>query len=133
MSRMARLLWWVMVKRAAFNRQIIEETGTLEMADISRDFKTATNGKGTYLIYFGKEINDTWRFNIPNKNANFDKPKKGNKYKVEIIDTWDMSVQKVETVFELSELNNYRFYDKNFGIVRLPLKPYLALRITEVK
>lgn len=119
-------------KRAAFNRQIIEETGALEMADISRDFKTATNGKGTYIIYFGKEMSETWRFNLPNKNATFEKPKKGNKYKVEIIDTWDMSVQKVETVFELLELNNYRFYDKNFGFVRLPLKPYLALRITEI-
>ena len=120
-------------KRAAFNRQIIEETGALEMADVSRDFKTATNGKGSYIVYFGKEINDIWRFNLPNKNAGFDRPKKGQKYQVEIIDTWEMRVQKVENIFELSELNNYRFYDKNFGIVRLPLKPYLALRITEIK
>jgi Domain of unknown function (DUF5605) len=120
-------------KRVAFLRNIIEETGPIEMADVSRDFKTATNGKGSYLIYFGKEINDVWTFNLPHKNANFDRPKAGTKYKVEIIDSWDMTVKTVSNTFEISEVNDYRLFDKENQRVRLPLKPYIALRISEIK
>lgn len=118
-------------KRAAFARKIAEETGFLEMADISRDFKTATNGKGTYLIYFGKEMLEDWSFDLPHKNANFERAKPGTQYKIEIIDTWDMTVTKINTIFEAAETNDYRIADKANRKVRLPLKPYIALRITE--
>jgi hypothetical protein len=119
-------------KRAAFTKKLLTETGPLEMADVSRDFKTATNGKGTYLIYFGKEINETWSFNLPHKNASFERPKAGTKYKVEVIDTWNMSVSSVNLVFVVTEPNDYRLLDKDNQKVRLPLKPYIALRITEI-
>ena len=120
-------------KRVAFLRKLLEEgTGPIEPADISRDFKTASSGKGNYLVYFGKEINDTWTFNLPYKNASFEqaKPQKGTRFKVEIIDTWDMTIQEVPTIFEITENIDYRVYDKDRKQVRLPLKPYLALRIT---
>lgn len=120
-------------KRAAFQRKILEETGPVEMADVSRDFKTATNGNGTYLVYFGKEINENWTFNLPHKNSNFDRPKKGNTYKVEIIDTWEMTIKKEKDVFEIAEVNDYRVFDKDYKKIRLPLKPFLVLRITEIK
>ncbi|MET3126407.1 hypothetical protein ABID42_001509 [Arcicella rosea] len=120
-------------KRVAFLRTILEEINApLEPADISRDSKIVTSGKGVYLIYFGKDINQQWLFNLPNKNAEFEKPKKGNRYKVEIIDTWEMTTKVVPSTFELSEVNDYRLYDKDLKQVRLPLKPYLALRITEI-
>jgi Domain of unknown function (DUF5605)/Protein of unknown function (DUF4038)/Domain of unknown function (DUF5060) len=118
-------------KRVAFLRKILEETGPIEMADVSRDFKTATNGKGSYLIYFGKEIHENWIFNLPHKNSTFDRPKAGIKYKVEIIDTWDMTIQSMPTVFEISEANDYRVFDKENRKIRLPMKPFLALRISE--
>ncbi|MEA5258705.1 DUF5060 domain-containing protein [Arcicella aquatica] len=121
-------------KRVGFLRKILEETdGGLEPADMSRDAKTTTTGKGVYIVYLGNEINNKWLFNLPHKNANFEKrPVKGNRYKVEIIDTWDMTIKVVPTTFELSEVNDYRFYDKDMKQVRIPLKPYLALRITEI-
>lgn len=120
-------------KRVAFLRKILEEgNGPIEQADISRDSKIATTGKGTYFIYFGKEMTEKWLFNLPNKNANFEKPQKGNRYKVEIIDTWEMTIKSVPTTFELAEVNDYRLYDKELKQVRLPLKPYIALRITEI-
>ncbi|WP_428666029.1 DUF5060 domain-containing protein [Runella sp.] len=119
-------------KRIAFVRKIMEETGPIEPADVSRDYITTTNGKGSYIIYFGKDINESWAFNLPAKNSNFEKPKKGNRYKVEIIDTWDMSIQPVPATFEISDVNDYRMYDKENRRIRLPLKPYIALRITEI-
>jgi len=121
-------------KRAAFLRKILEgNPAPLEPADVSRDMHTATTGKGVYLIYFGKEINDSWLFNLPAKNAQFEKPKAGMKFKLEIIDTWEMTVQPVNQEFTLDELTDYRFYDNKMQRVRLPLKPYLALRITQLK
>lgn len=121
-------------KRISFIRNILEAANApIEQADISRDSKIATTGKGVYFIYFGKEINEKWLFNLPNKNANFEKPKKGNRYKVEVIDTWDMTIKEVPTVFEVGDVNDYRLYDKDLKQVRLLLKPYIALRITEIR
>lgn len=118
-------------KRAGFLRSVLENTpGPLEPADISRDMKTATGGNGHHLVYFGKEINETWSFNLPVKNGSFERIVAGKKYKVEIIDTWNMSVTAVPGIFETGLPNDYRVYDKEMRKIRLPQKPYLALRIT---
>ena len=118
-------------KRAGFLRKILEEApGPLEASDVSRDMKTATSGNGDHLIYFGKEINETWTFNLPVKNGSYEKIAAGKKYKVEIIDTWDMTITPVPGIFETGAPNDYRVYDKTMKKIRLPLKPYLALRIT---
>ncbi len=120
-------------KRAGFLKQILEQgPGPLEPADISRDFRTATAGAGCYLVYFGKEISDSWSFNLPHKNGSFPRPVAGNKFKATIIDTWDMTATPVNTVFELSDVNDYRLWDKELKKIRLPMKPYLAIRIEAV-
>jgi len=120
-------------KRAAFLRTILEENAKpLEPADISRDMKTTSAGNGNYIIYFGKEMNENWIFNIPAKNGVYARPLAGNKYKVEIIDTWDMTITPVQDVFELGKEDDYRFYDKDRKKIRLPLRPYIALRITKI-
>jgi hypothetical protein len=121
-------------KRAAFLRKVLEsDPAPLEPADISRDLRTATTGKGVYIIYFGKEMNDSWEFNLPVKNASFEKPHAGEKFKAEIIDTWNMTITPCNEVFTLGQSEDYRFYDVNRKKIRLPLKPYIALRITEIK
>ena len=77
-------------------------------------------------------MNESWRFNIPAKNSKYEKPKPGTRFKVEIIDTWDMTIKTDPQIFETSEVNDYRLYDKDLKKVRLPMKPYMALRITEI-
>ncbi len=120
-------------KRIGFLRKILEEgPGPLELADISRDNRTACAGMGHYLIYFGKEMMDSWVFNLPAKTGNYGRVKAGTRFKVEIIDTWDMTIQPYPGVFEVSTENDYRMYDKGLKKIRLPLKPYMALRITEI-
>jgi hypothetical protein len=121
-------------KRIAFLRQIMEAgPGPLRMADISRDYLTATAASGYFLVYFGKLVQPFWLFNLPAKAASFGRLKPGAKYRVDIIDTWDMSIQACPLVFETAAENDYRLYDKDLKKVWLPLKPYMALRITEVK
>lgn len=120
-------------KRIAFLRKIIEALpGPLSLADISRDNMTATAGNGHYMVYFGKQMNDSWIFNLPVKNGAFENLKPGTRFKVEIIDTWDMSIKEYPEIFETSAENDYRLYDKDLKKVRLPLKPYIALRISSV-
>lgn len=119
--------------RIAFLRRFMEQgPGPWCLADLSRDNQTGTAGDGYYVVYFGKQLTSSWLFNLPAKNAQYEKPKPGTKYKVEIIDTWDMSIQCYPEIFTTSEVNDYRLYDKDLKKVRLPMKPYLALRITKV-
>ena len=121
-------------KRIAFLRNIVEEVAhPICLSDVGRDHQTATFGEGKYLIYFSKEMKDSWLFNLPVKNAAYPKLGAGKKFKVEIIDTWDMTIKTYPVVFETSAENDYRVYDRDLKKVRLPLKPYIALRITELK
>ena len=103
----------------------------LQLADLGRDHRTSTSGNGYYIIYLGKECNDSWQFNLPAKNASYERLSAGKRFKVEIVDTWDMTIQTCPFTFETTEVIDYRLYDKELKRVRLPLKPYLALRITE--
>lgn len=121
-------------KRIKFLKSIIEAApGPLQMADISRDLITASSGKGYYLMYFGEEIIESWAFNLPKKNAELEKLKEGTKFKVDIIDTWEMTITPVSGVFETKKVkDNYRLYDKELKEIRLPYKPYIALRIKEI-
>ncbi|MEO6732300.1 MAG: DUF5060 domain-containing protein [Ferruginibacter sp.] len=120
-------------KRAGFLRRILEEApGPLEASDVSRDFKTASGGNGHYIIYFGKEVNEYWYFNLPQKNGSFSRLIAGKKYTVEILDTWDMTVTPVAGIFETTPVEDYRLFDKERKKIRLPMKPYIALRITEI-
>ncbi|WP_442591205.1 DUF5060 domain-containing protein [Pedobacter sp. AW31-3R] len=121
-------------KRTPFIRKIVEECpNSLQLSDIGRDNVTATAGDGYYIIYFGKQMNDSWFFNLPAKNGSYKKLSAGKKFKVEIIDTWEMKIQEVPLVFETAKENDYRLFDKDLQKIRLPLKPYIALRITEIK
>lgn len=120
--------------RVAFLRKIVEAgPGPLELADIGRDNTTATAGEGHYLIYFGKQMSDSWLFNLPAKNGSFKKPAAGTRFKVELIDTWAMTIQEYPQIFETAPEDDYRLVDKQLKKVRLPLKPYMALRITAIK
>lgn len=118
-------------KRIAFTRSLLDLLpNPLQLADVSRDHRTATAGDDYYLIYFGRQMQDEWQFNLPAKNASYRKVKPGTKYRVEIIDTWNMTVTAYPGIFEVGKAVDYRHYDVNRRKVRLPLLPYLMLRVT---
>ncbi len=120
-------------KRIAFTRKMIESLpNSLQLADMSWDNITSTAGPGYYFIYLGKETPDSWTFNLPAKNANYPKLTAGEKFKVEVIDTWNMTTETYPGIFETTAQGNYRFVDKEGKKVSLPQKPYLLLRITHV-
>jgi hypothetical protein len=115
--------------RIGFLRKIIEEgPGPLHLADQWKDHQTAQVDSNYYIIYFGKQMQDTWQFNLPKKNA----ASTGAKYKAEIIDTWNMTITPVAETFELASSDDYRILDKQVKKIRLPMKPYLAIRLTRI-
>jgi hypothetical protein len=120
-------------KRIPFVRSILADLPhPLQMADVSRDDLTSTAGDGYYIIYFGKRVQDYWLFNLPDRNAIYGPLKPGTKFKVEIIDTWDMTIKTCPDTFEVGEKNDYRHFDINMRKVWLPLSPYIMLRIKKI-
>jgi Domain of unknown function (DUF5060)/Domain of unknown function (DUF5605)/Protein of unknown function (DUF4038) len=85
-----------------------------------------------YLIYFGKDTPTSWRFQLPKPPLGKLQDGDGMKFKVEILDTWNMTITPVKGVFTLEKINNYYFGDKDGRSIRLPGKPYIALRIKRV-
>ncbi len=121
-------------QRIAFLRRILEEAPNApQMADVSRDTQTSTAGDGYYYVYLGQSIQSSWRFNLPASNARYRRPQEGNRYRVDIIDLWAMTVTEVPEIYEATKVLNYRVYDRLHRDVRLPDTPYLLLRIRQVE
>jgi hypothetical protein len=121
-------------KRVKFLAGLLNELpNPLEMSDISRDLVTSTAGTGYYIVNMGDEPSDKWTFNLPVKNASYGRPAEGKRYKVDVIDVWEMTVTECPTIFEATAETDYRVFDKNHGVVRLPSAPNILLRIREVE
>ena len=115
--------------RIAFLRKIWEQgPGPLHLADEWKDYQTTQFDSSYYIIYFGKQAQAEWIFNLPKKGA----PAPGAKFSAELIDTWNMTITSVEGVFELGKEKDYRYFDTQLRKIRMPVRPYLALRLKRV-
>jgi len=115
--------------RIAFLKKIIE-TGPIEgLEPIDRFYTPNYAGKSGeyYLIYFGKDTPSEWIFKLPKAML-----ATGMKFKVDVINTWNMTITPVDKTFELKVLDNYSFDDKQQQKISLPGVPYLALRIIKI-
>ena len=80
-----------------------------------------------YLLYFGKGTPTSWLFELYK-----DRIKDGMRFKVDVIDTWDMTVTPIDGEFVTKKKDNYHFVDEKGRAVPLPGKPYMAVRIRRV-
>lgn len=118
-------------RRLAFLRSVIEAAPhPVRMADLSRDEQTSIAGDGYWFVYLGQEIHRSWPFNLPASAEQFRRIKAGERFKVEIINLWEMTITECPIRFEATERLNYRHYDRLHREVQLPETPYLLLRIT---
>jgi hypothetical protein len=117
--------------RIAFLRKIVETgpAGGLEPIDQYYEINMAGKAGDYYLIYFGKETLSKWDVVLPKRELAV-----GTKFKADIIDTWNMTITPLDKVFEVIPMpgNRYQFIDKNKSSIKLPAKPYMALRIYKV-
>jgi hypothetical protein len=113
--------------RLAFLKRILEAApgGTVDPIDKWQDVHTAGTAGEFYLVYFGTETPAEWTFELPKAGL-----KAGMNFHVDILDTWNMTVSPVEAVFTIQADGNYRYRAQGSPKVKLPGKPYIALRIT---
>lgn len=124
-------------KRTKFMQQILSEMPRpMYLPDSSWDPYTSACGPGYYMVYLGKKVAKEWRFDLPIRNgrgaAAFPRMTEGERYEVEIIDTWNMTVTKCPGIFVTKKQDNYRMIEASGKNVDLPELPYLLLRIKRV-
>ena len=123
-------------RRIRFMRQVLADMPRpMYLPDSSWDVYTSACGPGYYMVYLGKKADAEWRFDLPirNRRDGFPRMTEGEKYQVEIIDTWNMSITPCPTIFETHKQDNYRMIDREERSVKLPALPYLLLRIKRVE
>jgi hypothetical protein len=116
-------------ERIAFLRKILEDGPAEGIEPVDRFYETHIGGQAGeyYLIYFGKETPTEWVFSLPK-----DRLTAGMQFKLEILDTWNITVTPVDSVFSIVKHSNYLFHAEGEQKVTLPGRPYMALRIRRV-
>jgi hypothetical protein len=132
------LIWWSKggqlrgksAPRIAFLRKVLEDgpANGLEPIDKWQDVRTAGQRGAYYLIYFGHEKPTEWKFQLPRGGL-----KAPLRLRAELLDTWAMTVTPVEGVFEAKPVGRYVYTCENIPTIRLPGKPYMAIRLRTVR
>jgi hypothetical protein len=115
--------------RIAFLRKILEAAPGygLDPIDKYQDWDMGGTAGKYYLKYFGYAEPTSWTFALPHDGL-----AEGMEFHVDVIDTWNMTITPVDSVFTLKPKDRYTFVDRDGRSVKLPGKPYMALRIVYV-
>lgn len=119
--------------RIEFLKKIVEESnvGGLEPLDRWWILNGAGKNGKYYLFYFGTECLSQWKFALPAFKVGTE-IEYGTKFKVEIIDAWNMTITAVKELYEVTDKDRYSYSCNFHPFVELPCKPYMAIKITRV-
>ena len=119
--------------RLAFLRQVLEDSPTAGIEPIDEWQNPEYGGQPAeyYLVYLGKQTPTSWEFKLPNPPQGKSMTD-GMQFKAEVLDTWNMIITPVESVFTLGKKTEYFWADKDGRSIALPGKPYMAIRIKRV-
>jgi hypothetical protein len=84
-----------------------------------------------YLQYLGRAGGASWSFRIPQGNKG-ERVEIGDVFEVDLIDTWNMTVTKVDRPFVLTDVHRNEAFAADAEPVPLPTGASVALRITRV-
>lgn len=115
--------------RLAFFRRIMDEAPAPGYEPIDKWWEQHLGGKpgALYLRYFGTDAPDEWTLDLPR-----DELGGGERFEVDVIDTWNMTVQTLPGVFTMARKNNYFFHDPERPVVSLPGRQWMAVRVRRV-
>ncbi|MEQ8848935.1 DUF5060 domain-containing protein [Botrimarina sp.] len=132
------VLWWAkggVLKgdspaRIAFLKEVLDASPREGLNLIDKWQHTNVCGKPAeyYLVYLGAGEPTEWEFSLPRHEL-----EDGMRFKVEVLDTWNMTTTPVDGEFVAKQDSQYVFKDESGRVVDLPGKPWVALRITRVK
>jgi hypothetical protein len=119
--------------RIQFLKEILKSAPDIDPIDES--YHTGLGGKAGeyYLLYFGEAQPAEWLFSLPPDPPNKKALAEGQNYRVDVLDTWNMTITPVDGVFTLGKQQGYEFHDRQERKITLPAQPYLALRIERVR
>jgi len=80
-----------------------------------------------YLRYFGSETPAEWPLDLPKPALSG-----GEQFRVDLIDTWNMTMKPVEGVFTLQKKDGYDFHDPARPVIALPGRPWMAVRAVRI-
>ena len=128
------VLWWAkggVLKgespaRLAFLRDVLKTAPAEGVEPIDKWQYPEYGGKpgSYYLVYMGKQSPAEWKLQLPRYEL-----ADGMKFRVDILDTWNMTIEPVAEEFTVKQLSEYLFEDVNQRSVKLSGRPYMALRI----
>jgi hypothetical protein len=115
--------------RIAFLRGILEDGPATGIEPVDKWWEPNIGGKAGdyYLIYFGHEAPASWVFSLYRDGI-----AEGAQFKVDVIDTWAMTITPVDGVFVAKKKDRYCFVDGKARAVALPGRPGIALRIRRI-
>ena len=115
--------------RLAFLRRIMEEGPRPGFEPIQTWWSYHLGGQENayYLRYFGAATPTEWEVRLPGRGAD-----SLQSYRIDIIDTWAMTVAPVQGVFKMAKANDYDVHDPARPKIALPGKPYIAVRLVRV-
>jgi hypothetical protein len=131
------VLWWSKggvlhgqsPPRIAFLRRVLESGPPVGVEPIDKwqDDRTAGQAGDYYLVYLGKDRPAEWTFELPRAGL-----QSGMRFRVEVLDTWEMTVTPVDGEFVIRADKGYRYRAEGERAVKLPGRPFQALRIRRV-
>ena len=111
--------------RLAFLRMIMEEGPAegLDPIDLWNDPDTVGQAGKYYLTYFGRAAPRSWEFQLYKRGV-----VAGMRFKVDVIDTWNMTITPMAGEFVTKQKDGYHFTDAKGRSVSLPGTPGIAVR-----
>jgi hypothetical protein len=112
--------------RLAFLRKILDESPAqgIDPIDKWQDVRTGGQPGLYYLTYFGRETPTSWPFELYKNGVT-----EGQRYQVDVIDTWNMTITPVTGEFVTKKKDDYHFVDAQGRSVTLPGTPGIAVRV----
>ncbi len=115
--------------RLAFLRQIMEDGPAPGFEPIQAFWNYHIAGKENeyYLKYWGRNTPAEWAVVLPGRDEAALQT-----YRADIIDTWNMTITPVDGVFRMQRKDQYDVHDPARPVIKLPAKPWIALRLRKV-
>lgn len=118
-------------ERLGFLRRLLDDVDGEGLDPIDNWWDTAFVAgipRRLYFQYLGRDAPASWPFRLPN-TALGPQLEVGDRFEVDVIDTWNMTVKPVGRTFELTDVERNDAFAKDAEPVPLPEGEALALRI----
>jgi hypothetical protein len=114
------------VRRLAFLKAVMEAGPRPGLDPIDKWWERHLGGQvgQYYLRYFGEAAPTSWAVKLPKDGL-----KGGERFAVDVLDTWNCTVTEIPGEFSMSPVGAYDFHDPERPTIPLPGRPWMAVRV----